>query len=105
MHRFETAFRAANPWLPGALATRLVHSYGTRAETLLDGARSLEELGPHFGDGLYAAEVRYLTQNEWARTADDILWRRSKLALHVSRETRENLKAWLDHPEQESYSA
>ena len=44
-----------------------------------------DELGPSFGADLTAAEVRYLMQHEWARTADDVLWRRTKLGLHCRR--------------------
>jgi glycerol-3-phosphate dehydrogenase len=47
------------------------------------------------GGGLYEAEVDYLVQNEWAQTAEDILWRRSKLGLHVGHETAARLRAWL----------
>jgi len=62
---------------------------------MLGGAASLEDLGPHLGDDLYAREVDYLVAAEWARTADDILWRRSKLGLHVRPATCAALEAWL----------
>jgi glycerol-3-phosphate dehydrogenase len=52
-------------------------------------------LGPHLGDELYGAEVRYLQEEEWARTADDILWRRTKLGLHLSEATQEALARHL----------
>ena len=55
----------------------------------------MDELGEHFGDDLYEAEVRYLMSAEWALTDEDILWRRSKLGLHVSDETAARLRAWL----------
>lgn len=69
------------PFLDATIIMRLVRSYGTRARIWLGNARSLTNLGEHFGHGLYSAEVDYLIANEWARTADDILWRRSKLGL------------------------
>ncbi|MFQ5774758.1 MAG: glycerol-3-phosphate dehydrogenase [Kiloniellaceae bacterium] len=88
---FLAAFGAAHPWLPTDLARRYARAYGTRAETLLAGARGLDDLGEHLGDGLYEAEVEYLRRHEWAGAAEDILWRRSKLGLHVAEATRARL--------------
>lgn len=87
--------RAAYGFLDGALAERLVHAYGTRAHALLDGAAGRNDLGPEFGAGLYAREVEYLVAEEWARTADDILWRRSKLGLRFSENETKRLAGWL----------
>jgi len=84
---FLAEFRRSVPWLPEALARRYARAYGTRVDRLLAGARSLTELGEDFGGGLYGAEIDYLVSQEWAQTADDILWRRSKLGLHVGEET------------------
>ncbi len=56
--------------------------YGTLARTLLGEAKTLADLGRDFGAGLYEAEVRYLIDREWARTAEDVLWRRTKRGLH-----------------------
>ena len=75
---------AAHPWLPQALAARLVRAYGTRTERLLAGRRRIADLGPTFGADLTEAEVRYLMREEFARSADDVLWRRSKLGLRLS---------------------
>ncbi|MGF1593512.1 MAG: glycerol-3-phosphate dehydrogenase [Kiloniellaceae bacterium] len=88
-------FRQAHPWLPDDLSRRYLRNYGTRAQLLLEGASDLTGLGECLGDGLYAAEARYLMRREWADTADDMLWRRSKLGLHVSEATRRNLEAWI----------
>ncbi len=74
------------PFLQPALIGRLVRSYGTRAYVWLGEARSPTELGTDFGHGLYAAEVDYLMASEWARSAEDILWRRSKLGLRFDNE-------------------
>jgi glycerol-3-phosphate dehydrogenase len=52
-------------------------------------------LGVHFGGDLYEAEVRYLIDQEWARSADDILWRRSKLGLHLPAEAQDRLRNWF----------
>ncbi|HEX5077602.1 MAG TPA: glycerol-3-phosphate dehydrogenase [Geminicoccaceae bacterium] len=93
---FLAALIARHPWLPPALARRYARAYGSRSERLLDGAAALDDLGEHLGDGLYAAEVDYLRRHEWAVTDDDILWRRSKLALHIGDATRARLRARLD---------
>jgi glycerol-3-phosphate dehydrogenase len=88
---FLAEFRRSTPWLPEALARRYARAYGTRVDRLLAGARSLAELGEDFGGGLHEVEIDYLVSQEWARTAEDILWRRSKLGLHVTDETQRRL--------------
>jgi glycerol-3-phosphate dehydrogenase len=70
--------------LPAPMLRRLTRLYGTKARQLLGDARDVSGLGQHFGADLYAAEVDYLIANEWARTAQDILWRRTKLGLRVN---------------------
>ena len=84
------------PWLPTQLAERYAHAYGTRIDILIDTAKNMTELGEDFGGGLYEAEVRYLMQYEWALTVEDILWRRSKLGLHVGNDTYQKLEKWLE---------
>ena len=71
------------PFLPPATVDRVARAYGTRARLWLDQAEGLNDLGPHFGEGLTGAEVDYLMTREWAQTADDVLWRRSKLGLRM----------------------
>jgi glycerol-3-phosphate dehydrogenase len=73
--------RAQKPFLSEALARRLARSYGSLCREILGDARSLADLGQDFGAGLFRAEVDYLFEKEWARTAEDILWRRTKLGL------------------------
>ncbi len=87
--------RGQLPALPERHLQRLVRAYGTRSRKLLDGIRRVEDLGVSFGGGLYEHEVRYLISEEWARTADDILWRRSKLGLRLNAEERRRLAEWL----------
>jgi len=72
------------PFLSTAHASRLAHAYGTRATKLLGNAKSLVDLGQAFGATLTESEVRYLMANEWACTAEDVVWRRSKLGLRLS---------------------
>ena len=93
--QFLDTLRNTYPWLPRDLSRHYARNYGTLASRLLDGAGGLDDLGRCFGDGLYEAEVRYLVSAEWARTADDILWRRTKWGLHLSEAQHEQLRGWL----------
>ena len=74
------------PFLTRPHARRLLHAYGLRMERILKDARSMDELGQCVAGDLSEAEVRYLVENEWAQTADDVLWRRSKIGLLASKE-------------------
>ena len=82
------------PFLGVDEARRLVRAYGTRLGRVLRDAKCSEDLGPRFGE-LSAAEVRYLMAHEWARTADDVLWRRTKLGLRTTKEEREALARFM----------
>ncbi|MES2128980.1 MAG: glycerol-3-phosphate dehydrogenase [Pseudomonadota bacterium] len=82
-------------WLSPALVARYARAYGTRVTTMLSQCRSLSDLGPEIVPGLYAAEAGYLITHEWAVTAADILWRRSKLGLHVPPGSEAMLDAWI----------
>ncbi|NBJ13511.1 glycerol-3-phosphate dehydrogenase [Microvirga arsenatis] len=93
--RFFATVRQRWPFLPEHLAHRLARSYGTRMEELLGQAQSMADLGEDFGAGLTAAEVDYLARREWARSAEDILWRRSKLGLHVPVDAPAKIDAYL----------
>lgn len=95
---FDTFLRQLNtskPWLPATLAARLARAYGSRVFMLLGSAGSLAELGHEVQPGLYEAELRYLVAEEWATTAEDILWRRSKLRLHLPAGADAAVAAWL----------
>ncbi len=78
----ESLWRS-HPFLDPLVASRLAAAYGTRAGRILAGAPSMADLGRDFGGGLTEAEITYLKREEWAVTADDVLWRRSKLGLHL----------------------
>jgi glycerol-3-phosphate dehydrogenase len=84
-----------HPFLEKNHLRRLVRAYGTRTTEILNGARSYGDLGRSFGADLTEAEVSYLAQNEWAETADDILWRRSKLGLRVGGEHKAAIDDFL----------
>ena len=83
--------RKSRPFLNEEHALRLVRAYGTRVERVLGPARSFEDLGPCIGVDLTAAELRYLVEQEWAQTADDVLWRRTKLGLRFAPAERARL--------------
>ncbi|MDP3690704.1 MAG: glycerol-3-phosphate dehydrogenase [Bradyrhizobium sp.] len=94
------------PFLTPAHASRLAHAYGTRATKWLGDAKSLVDLGQSFGAGLTESEVRYLMAHEWARSAEDIVWRRSKLGLHLSVGEIAALEDWIaaNHVAPEAHS-
>lgn len=83
-------------WMPAPLLQRLSRAYGTRLQDVIGDAASLSDLGRHFGAGLYEAEARYLLAREFARTAEDILWRRTKTGLHMTQAERAAFECWLD---------
>jgi len=83
------------PFLDHALVARLVRAYGTRTRDIVGGARSVKDLGRNFGAGLMEREVQYLMDREWARTSDDVLWRRSKLGLRLTRDQVEALDQFM----------
>lgn len=90
--RFLGGLRATYPFLPEALAHRYARLYGTLCQQFLKDAIRIEDLGEAFGAGLYEAEVAYLCEREWARSADDILWRRTKLGLHMTEDQQLRLR-------------
>jgi glycerol-3-phosphate dehydrogenase len=89
--------QARRSWLflSEAHARRLVQAYGTRISRIMGAAKQADDLGPRLGADLTGAEVRYLMEHEWARTADDVLWRRSKLGLHVTAADHERLARFM----------
>jgi glycerol-3-phosphate dehydrogenase len=92
---FTGKLQAEYAWLPPPLVTRYAHAYGTRTRTLLAGRNSINDMGLEIAPWLYAAEVEYLMRSEWATCAADILWRRSKLGLHLPQDTAQRLDAWI----------
>jgi glycerol-3-phosphate dehydrogenase len=90
------AMQGEYPFLPENLARRLVRAYGTRVRRLLEGSRSMADLGRVFGADLTEREVLYLMEQEWAVIADDVLWRRSKLGLRLSAPEKAALEAFME---------
>jgi glycerol-3-phosphate dehydrogenase len=93
--RLVAEARRTWPFLGEAHIRRLVHAYGTRISRILGPAKQSGDLGPRLGADLTGAEVRYLMDHEWARTADDVLWRRSKLGLRVSPQEQAQLAKFM----------
>lgn len=87
--------RFCYPWLPASAVHRLARAYGTRMIDLLGGAQGINDLGQHLGGDLYARELEYLVEHEFARSADDVLRRRSKLYLHLTDEERGRVAEWF----------
>jgi len=88
---FDAELARRHPKLPPAMRQRWVRSYGSRVSMLLD-----QPLGAEVAPGLHEVELRYLHDHEWARSADDVLWRRSKLGLHYSPAQREAVARWWE---------
>lgn len=80
---------------PAAMIRRMCAAYGTRVERILQGAHRLADLGQEMAPQLYEAELEYLRGAEWARRAEDVLWRRSKLGLALDGEAAERVDRWL----------
>jgi glycerol-3-phosphate dehydrogenase len=87
------------PFLAATTAARLAASYGSDAYRILGDAKSAADLGRAFGQGLSEVELRWLVNREWARTADDVLWRRTKLGLRMTPQEVRGLAAHLGQPQ------
>ncbi len=94
-YKFLSHKRQEYSWLPESLLVRYVRSYGACMDYFLRGALSLDDLGACYGSAVYEAELSYLKNYEWASSAEDVVWRRSKLGLHVSEETLSKIEAYF----------
>lgn len=83
------------PWLPKTILKRFIRQYGTLSYQILENCHTLEDLGEDFGQGLYQKELCYLSQQEWAKSADDVIWRRTKLGLKLTVEQKEQLNRYF----------
>ena len=100
---FEKAFEqfvagasATYPGLPKDLVHVLARRHGSGLDDLLEGVKSVADLGRHFGGHLYEVEVRHLVRDEWAVEAEDVLWRRTKEGLHMTEAQRTEFARWMD---------
>ena len=90
-----SALQVQHPYLTDFWAKRLIRAYGSEAAELLDGATTADDLGQKFGATLTEREITWLMEREYARTAEDVVWRRNKLGLRLSREEIETLDTWM----------
>lgn len=93
---FRNRMKQDYPWMPRDLLRHYGRLYGTRIDLVAAGATSLDGLGRHFGGNLYEAEVAYLVKHEWAQTAEDILWRRTKHRLHLTQDEQAAFVRWFE---------
>lgn len=93
---FTAELKQHYPWLPDSLRQRYLRSYGSLTHSLLQGRQGIADLGQPFGGQLYQAEVDYLQTHEWARCADDVLWRRTKQGLYLTPDQYQQLDTYLN---------
>ena len=93
---YEAKMSEKYGWLDSKVLHRLLRAYGSEIEKVLGSARCEKELGYCYGYGLYQAELDYLIETEFVQHADDILWRRSKLGLHMTESETAALQAWFE---------
>jgi glycerol-3-phosphate dehydrogenase len=88
-------YRRRHPRLPKMWLARVLRRHGSLAEEIVGDAQLERDLGRNFGGGLYERELDYLVRNEWAREADDVLWRRTKCGLHMSAAEKAEVRDYL----------
>lgn len=93
---FRDEMHARYATLGRELVEGIVRRHGSRAAAILGEARALADLGRHFGAGLTEREVEFLRREEWARTAEDVLWRRTKCGLHMSEAERAAFAQYME---------
>lgn len=94
---FVKKLKQEYPWVPKRMLYRHAESYGNITHKILKNAKTLNDLGKHFGADLYEAEVRYLIKEEWVQTCEDLIWRRSKLGLFLTEAEIAQLKEYIAH--------
>ncbi len=92
---YVAALQSQYAWLPPKVVARYVRAYGSRTLRLLESRHNLADMGRELAGGLYEAELEYLVKTEWASSGADILWRRSKLGLHVPDDTQQKIDQWI----------
>jgi glycerol-3-phosphate dehydrogenase len=97
MSGYQRELQSRFPWLPLQQIERYVQQYGTRADELLAGASRLEDLGLQFGADLFQREADFLIRTEWAVTADDVMWRRTKVGLRLSSDQAKLLARYMEN--------
>jgi glycerol-3-phosphate dehydrogenase len=98
LDQLEEKLAARYAFLSPSHIRRLIRQYGTDSFEVLGEAKSLQGLGQHFGSDLYEGEVNWLVTKEWARTAEDVAWRRTKLGLKLAEEELKRLECYMKAP-------
>ena len=98
----EAQLRSQYSWLTEKMIKRFSVCYGSLSFRILAQSESLSQLGENFGEELYQAEVDYLIRDEWVRTAEDLLWRRTKLGLFLDEHEKERLSTYIEHKLQQT---
>ena len=93
---FRQTLKTNFPWMPRELRDYYGRRYGTRTAMIAGEANGLSDLGRHFGGTLYEAEVRYLVAHEWALSAEDVIWRRTKHRLTMTEAEQEAFATWFN---------
>lgn len=94
-NKLVSKLKSEFPFIQASLSERLVRSYGTKAWVLMQGAKTLEDMGTEFGGSLTEREVNYLMKHEWAECAEDVVWRRSKLGIRLDKTEISTLDKWM----------
>lgn len=100
---WSTHLQAKYPWVKQDMLLRYARQYGSMSEEILAEYESVAEMGQYFGGTLYEAELRYLMRKEWAATAEDVLWRRTKLGLHLTNAEKTAVAEWMSTHSKISY--
>ena len=91
----EVELRARYPWLPDAVRRALARRHGAAVPEVVADARVVGDLGAYFGAELFAREIDYLIEHEWARTAEDVVYRRTKTGLHLTADQRAGVTQYV----------
>jgi len=102
--RFVKALQGRHAWLDATLTRRLARAYGARVTELIGPALSMAGMGTEIAPGLHERELRFMQDQEWAVSAEDVLWRRSKLGLHYTSQQQQHVAAWLQASAKEADS-
>ncbi|HET7597623.1 MAG TPA: glycerol-3-phosphate dehydrogenase [Burkholderiales bacterium] len=93
--QYAAALTVRYPRLPAEHLLAIARRHGTLTERILGNAQHQNNLGMHFGGGLYAREIDYFVEHEWAHTAEDVLWRRTKMGLHLASDAVQAVTAYI----------
>lgn len=92
---FITELTQTYSFLDAKHITRLATHYGSKVKQMLGNAKTIADLGSHMGHDVYAAELDYVIAHEWVTCADDFIWRRTRLGLHINKETKEDIETYI----------